>query len=50
MLWAIDQLMDINKLPKLWKKISSNALLCAQLVEFMKVRVGFGSNYGICGR
>jgi hypothetical protein len=29
--------MDVNLVSKLWKTLSSNALLCAQLYEFMKV-------------
>ncbi len=29
--------MDLNPLSRLWKKLSSNALLCARLNEFMKV-------------
>ncbi len=29
--------MDANLVSKLWKTLSSNALLCAQLSEFMKV-------------
>ncbi len=29
--------MDLNLLSRLWKKLSSNALLCAHLNEFMKV-------------
>jgi hypothetical protein len=35
--WAIDQPMDVNLVSKLWKTLSSNALLCAQLSEFMKM-------------
>jgi hypothetical protein len=33
----MDQPMDLNPMFILWKKVSSNALLCAQLSEFMKV-------------
>jgi hypothetical protein len=33
----MDQPMDLNPMFIFWKKISSNALLCAQLSEFMKV-------------
>jgi hypothetical protein len=29
--------MDLNPLSRLWKKLSSNALLCACFNEFMKV-------------
>jgi hypothetical protein len=35
--WATDQAMDLNFLLRFWKKLSSNALLCACLSEFMKV-------------
>jgi len=35
--WAMDQPMDLNHLSRLWKKLFSNALLCAHLSEFMKV-------------
>jgi hypothetical protein len=34
---VMDQPMDVNPMSKLWKKVSSNALLCVQLFEFMKV-------------
>jgi len=43
--WAMDQPMDVNLMSILWKKLSPNALLCAQLFEFMKVvKVGCGPN------
>jgi hypothetical protein len=35
--WAMDQPMDVNLVFRLWKKFFPNALLCAQLFEFMKV-------------
>jgi hypothetical protein len=35
--WAMDQPMDVNLMFGFWKKFSSNALLCVQLSEFMKV-------------
>jgi len=35
--WAMDQPMDVNLVSRLWKKLFLNALLCAQLSEFMKV-------------
>jgi len=33
----MDQPMDVNPMSRLWKKLSSNALLCVQLSKFMKV-------------
>jgi hypothetical protein len=35
--WAMNQPMDLNPVFSLWKKFTSNALLCAQLSKFMKV-------------
>ncbi len=35
--WAMNQPLNLNPLFQLWKKLSSNALLCAHLSEFMKV-------------
>jgi len=35
--WAMDQPMDVNPVSRLWKKLFLNALLCVQLVEFIKV-------------
>jgi hypothetical protein len=35
--WAMDQPMDVNLMFGFWKKLSSNAFLCVQLSEFMKV-------------
>jgi len=35
--WAMDQPMDVNLMSILWKKLSPNALSCAQFFEFMKV-------------
>jgi len=35
--WAMDQPTDLNLVSRLWKKLSSNVLLCAQLFEFTKV-------------
>ncbi len=35
--WAMDQPMDVNPVSRLWKKLFPNALLCVQLVEFIKV-------------
>ncbi len=35
--WAMDQPMDVNSMSRLWNKLSPNALLCAQLFEFMNV-------------
>jgi hypothetical protein len=35
--WAMDQPMDVNPMFGFWKKFSSNALLCVQFSEFMKV-------------
>jgi hypothetical protein len=33
----MNQHLDLNPLSKLWNKLSSNALLCVHLSEFMKV-------------
>jgi hypothetical protein len=33
----MDQPMDFNPISRLWKKLTSNALLCARLSEFIKV-------------
>jgi hypothetical protein len=30
--------LDLNPLFRLWKKLSSNALLCVRFNEFMKVK------------
>jgi hypothetical protein len=35
--WAMDQPMDLNPISRLWKKFTSNVLLCACLFEFIKV-------------
>jgi hypothetical protein len=35
--WAMDQPMDLNLVSRLWKKLFSHVLLCAQLFEFMKM-------------
>ncbi len=35
--WAMDQPMDLNPISRLWKKLTSNALLCACFSKFMKV-------------
>jgi TRAP-type mannitol/chloroaromatic compound transport system permease large subunit len=35
--WAMDQPMYVNLVSRFWKKLSSNALLCVQFFEFMKV-------------
>jgi hypothetical protein len=40
--WAMDQPMDLNPMSKLWKKISSNALLCCQLWVHGSDKVGCG--------
>jgi len=33
--WAMDQPMDLNPIFRLWKKFTSNALLCVQFSKFM---------------
>jgi hypothetical protein len=33
----MNQHLDLNPLSRLWNKLSSNALLCVHLNEFMKV-------------
>jgi hypothetical protein len=35
--WAMNQPMDLNLVLRLWKRLSSNVLLCAQLSKFTKV-------------
>jgi len=35
--WPTNQPMDLNPMSKLWKNFFSNAPLCVQLFEFMKV-------------
>jgi hypothetical protein len=35
--WVVDWPMDLDILSRLWKKLFSNAMLCACLNEFMKV-------------
>jgi len=40
--WAMDQPMDFNPMSKLWKKISSNELLCGQLWVYGSDKVGCG--------
>ncbi len=48
--WAMDQPMDVNPVSRLWKKLSSNALLCVQLSKYESGKVGYGWDYGIYGR
>jgi hypothetical protein len=35
--WAMNQSMDLNLVFRLWKKLSSNVLLCVRLSKLMKV-------------
>jgi len=45
--WAMDQPMDLNPMSKLWKKISSDELLCGQLWVHGSDKVSCGLNYRI---
>jgi hypothetical protein len=37
--WVVDQPIDLDILSRFWKKLFSNALLCAYLNEFMQVAI-----------